>query len=470
MHKKNKVRVRFAPSPTGYMHIGNLRTALFNWLFAKHNNGTFLLRIEDTDLERSKPEFTKIIIDTLAWVGIVAEGEPVIQSQNKARHLEVANKLIDSGHAYRCYCTSEELLGRLVVSAAQGESYTRYDERCRFAPVDLSRPFVIRFKIPDLPEISFNDLIRGTLSIKKEQLDDFIIVRSDGSPMFNFVVVVDDADMSITHVIRGEDHISNTFKQILIYEAVGFKAPDFAHLPMILGSHGNRLSKRDAATGVLDYKQLGFLPEALCNYLVRLGWAHGNQEIFSFEELVNAFSLEEVGKKGAIFDIKKLEWMNGIYIRNSSPQHLFEYIVRGFDPEFKSKLANLDDQKILNLIKLYQDRSKTLVELVNSIYSLLDGPVHEDLQVFHALDHKYKNYFLDLINAIKSSHDLTPEFAENTIKQICSTNNITLPELAKPLRIALTGKQSSPGIFELLSALGKDKVLKRLHAAINLAQ
>lgn len=463
------VRVRFAPSPTGYMHIGNLRTALFNWLYAQHTNGQFLLRIEDTDLERSRPEYTEAIFEAMEWVGMKSAETPVIQSERIERHKEVAQRMVEAGHAYRCYCTQEELRERLGENASTGENYARYDERCRHLDpaVILDKPYVIRFKIPEVSEFTFNDLIRGPITFKREQLDDFIIVRSDGTPIYNFVVVVDDADMNITHIIRGEDHIPNTPKQILLYQAAGFPVPEFAHLPMILAANGNRLSKRDAVVGVLDYKKAGFLAEALCNYLVRLGWSHGDQEVFSPSELAQYFTLSEVGKKSSIFDIKKLEWMNGVYLRKMTPEQLVTLIVRDVDPEFRHKVSALDDATLFAWITLFSARANTLVELMHFVLDVQQAPTAEQLKQLQNLPQAAQKALLELADELKGVETITADGAKQIIKNLCERNGIKLPDIAQPLRIILTGKTTSPGVFELLEVMGSDESLKRLDFAFN---
>lgn len=463
----DKVRVRFAPSPTGYMHIGNLRTALFNWLFAQHTGGDFLLRIEDTDLERSRPEYTDAIFEAMEWVGIKSAETPVIQSARLERHKEVAQQLLASGRAYRCYCTQEELRARLGENAATGEHYARYDERCRNMDpkVVLDKPYVIRFKIPEVAEFTFNDIIRGPITFKREQLDDFIIVRSDGTPIYNFVVIVDDADMHISHIIRGEDHIPNTPKQILLYQAAGFNVPQFAHLPMILAANGNRLSKRDAVVSVLDYKKSGFLADALCNYLVRLGWAHGDQEIFSHEELAQFFNLDEVGKKSAIFDIKKLEWMNGVYLRKASPEALLALIVRDVDPEFRSKVSLFDDATLFAWIRLFSARANTLVELMDQIIDVQHQPTEQELKPLNNIASPARTALLQLADQLKGVEKITADTAKTVIKNLCDSHGIKLPDIAQPLRIILTGKTTSPGVYELLEVMGTDESLKRLEFA-----
>lgn len=463
------VRVRFAPSPTGHMHIGGIRTALFNWLFARHHGGTFLIRIEDTDQERSLPEYTIAIKDALAWARLESDEPLVIQSERKPRHIEVAHNLLQKGLAYKCYCTPQELRERIGESAASGEGYAFYDEKCRNLPEKTNddRPYAIRFRVPDgLSEIAFDDAVRGHIVFNREQVDDFIIVRSDGSPMYNFVVVVDDADMGITHVIRGEEHLPNTPKQILLYKACGFATPQFAHLSLILAPDGSKLSKRDAATSVIDYKLNGFLADALCNYLVRLGWAHGDQEIFTRDELIRLFTLDEVGKKGAIFDIKKLEWMNGVFIRESTPHELERLIVRDIDPQFRSSLKDWQDETVYASLKMYQDRVKTLVELKDAVTSLYHGPTADECKALASYPAAAKNYVEYCLKEVENTQTIDRTTSEHMIKKVCAHFGIKMPELAQPLRVALTGKLSSPGVYDIFATLGKDTIIKRLRTAL----
>lgn len=343
------VRVRFAPSPTGNLHIGGLRTTIFNWLFARHNNGKFLIRIEDTDPERSKPEYTESILETFAWMDITSDEPIVIQSERLPEHRRVAEQLIAQAKAYRCFCSQEEVIERHKQKVGADDLFIKYDGKCKNKKViegDLLRPHVIRFALPyKKGAITWLDLIRGEVTFDADQLDDFIIVRSDGMPMYNFVVVIDDAFMKISHVIRGEEHISNTPKQILLYQACGYALPQFAHLSMILGPSGEKLSKRDGAVSVLEYKKMGYLPDALFNYLVRLGWAHGDQEVFTRDELIKFFTLEAVNKKGAIFDPQKLDWMNGVYIRALSDHELLMRIINDVMPDFLERVSHWDEKK-----------------------------------------------------------------------------------------------------------------------------
>ncbi len=462
------IRVRYAPSPTGHLHLGSLRVALFNWLFARHYNGVYLLRIEDTDIERSTQEYTTSILETLAWADIEADEPVVIQSKNLPLHKQVIAKMLEERTAYRCFCTPEELQARLGASAAQEGGYTKYDRKCLYRTVteeDLNKSYAVRFKVPDnINEISFDDLIRGPISFDRDQFDDFIIMRSDGTPMYNFVVVVDDAHMNITHVLRGEDHIPNTPKQLLLYKACGYTVPLFGHFPMILGPDGNKLSKRDAATAVLDYKYAGFLADALCNYLVRLGWSHGDQEIFTREELISYFSLDHVGKKGAIFDIKKLEWMNSIYVKRLTPDEIIFYIERDVDPLFRSYFPDWDASTLASGIELYKERIKTLKELECELRSLYQRPYAfdpEELKPWSTIQTMHDMTALE--EALHMQEDFSPPALSQMMKALCAQLKRSLADLAKPLRIALTGKSSSPGVFELLSLLGKKESIARLH-------
>lgn len=452
------VRVRFAPSPTGHLHIGGLRTALFNLLFAHHHKGVFLLRIEDTDKERSLQSFTDAILEALAWTNMVPDEPPVTQSASMAHHQKMVAKLVDQGKAYRCYCTTG--LG------ASKETYLKYDGNCRaakHADGQQGKPFVVRLKVPiERESITFTDLIRGPITISMDQLDDFIIARSDGTPVYNFVVVIDDHDMGITHVIRGEDHISNTPKQLLLYEAFGWQSPQFAHLPLILGPSGGRLSKRDAATSVLDYRSSGYLPQALCNYLARLGWAHGDQEIFSREQMIQLFTLKGIGKSGAVFDKEKLDWMNGIYIRDTDNAELLEYIVDAIDPEVVNKLSWPQEQ-IVAAIGLYKERVATLKQLVSQLLLLHDGPQsvsEEDYQKWITPQTP------ELLRAAATVFEALPVFdaqaIKDTIKKLCKVHVVKLGQLAQPIRLALLGTTHSPGIFDLLALLGKQESIQRL--------
>lgn len=446
------VRVRFAPSPTGHLHIGGLRSALFNWLFARHHGGVFLLRIEDTDHERSKPEFTRSILDSFAWAELAYDEPVVIQSERITQHQCIAHELVAAGKAYYCYCPP---------NPDQGSGYTTYDGRCRELREKLDKPAAIRFKTPRSGSIDFTDLIHGPMSFSLDTIDDFIIVRSDGTPMYNFVVVVDDAFMRITHVIRGEEHLVNTPRQILIYQACGYPLPHFAHLPLILGSSGSKLSKRDAAVSVLEYKDAGFLPDGLCNYLARLGWSHGDQEIFSRAELITYFDLAHVGKTGAIFDTTKLLWVNSMHLKQLSAAQLSTQL-DGWQSGWKEALVPLRDDQIRALLDLYKERSQTLKELFEQVRSvaLVDGALLKNDPLIAAMrDVQWQA--LDLLIQSLSHSQYSREEVVTAFKQVCDRMQLGMADIAKPVRLALTGSLAAPGVYELVMAL-QDTAVARL--------
>lgn len=459
--KKSNIRVRFAPSPTGNLHIGSVRAALFNWLFARHNQGVFLVRIEDTDLERSTQEFADSIITSLDWLGMQSDEPILCQSKFIERYRSYIDKLLSEGKAYKCYCSPEELDQRL------GED-EKYDRQCRTCSPPGDKPFVVRFRLPDDRDtITFHDLILGNITIPLSQLDDFIIARSDGSPIYNFVVVIDDAMMNITHVIRGQEHINNTPKQILLYEALAFAIPQFAHLPLILGKTGAKLSKRDAATSVLVYKEEGYLPDALINYLARLGWSYGDQEIFTIEELIRDFSLGGVGKSGAIFDMEKLRWVNSEHIKKKASSWLLDYIIQELDQTFLEKLSAWSFEQIVALIDLYKERIVTLRELHDVLVLLYDKPVaynHDAMQQW--INEDAKTNLSLLIELLKNLTGWNVALLESTIKQFVKNRDVKLASIAQPIRIALTGNVTSPGIFHLLAILGKRESFSRIEALI----
>jgi glutamyl-tRNA synthetase len=463
--QKSSIRVRFAPSPTGHLHIGGLRAAIFNWLFARHHGGTFLLRIEDTDVERSKEEYTDSILSSLSWAGIDFDEPLVIQSHRLAVHQKLIAQLLAEGKAYYCFCSQEEVEQRWA-AAGNDPAFVKYDGKCRLdqSRVGSGDPAAVRFSIPhDVREIRFDDLIRGTITVDSDQLDDFIIARSDGHPMYNFVVVVDDADARISHIIRGEDHISNTPKQILLYRAFGYSIPFFAHLPMVLGQSGQRLSKRDAATSVLDYKHNGYLPEALCNYLVRLGWAHGDQEIFTREELINLFSLEAVNKKSAVFDPEKLNWVNSTYIKQTTPERLFQIMVRDIDPLLAGRLKGWTDTHVYAALDLYKDRVATLAEMVEKVCVLHDGPTdfnQQDMQQW--VTSAAGDHLKEVIETFESLPSFEADLVQATLKELSKKLGIKLVAIAQPLRIALIGNSDGPGVFGLLSVVGKTETVRRI--------
>lgn len=469
MNTTKPVRLRFAPSPTGHLHIGGLRTIIFNWLYARYNNGTFLIRIEDTDLERSKPEYTESILQTLQWMQVESDEPVVIQSERVPEHRRIAQLLIEQGKAYYCSCSQEEVIERHKQKYGVNDLFIKYDGKCRGVLLpDATKKQVVRFALPhNVEAVSWHDLVRGEISTELSQLDDFILIRSDGMSMYNFAVVIDDAFMRISHIIRGEEHVSNTPKQILLYQALGYALPEFAHVSMILGSSGEKLSKRDGATSVLEYKTMGYLPDALFNYLVRLGWAHGDQELFTRQELVNLFTIQAVHKKPAVFDVVKLEWFNGMYIRQSTEQALWKRLVDDVrHPLFKELTWN--DTQVYTAIGLYKERVKTLHELAQELL-ILHGPiiVYNQEDVVHHIAPETAGYLQSLIEILVLQEPFTVDLVTERIKALAKSLNIKLVQLAQPVRIALVGKSSSPGIFELIVFLGKEESIRRIKALID---
>lgn len=424
------VRVRFAPSPTGHLHIGSVRTALFNYLFARHHGGAYLIRVEDTDRERSTDENLQSQLESLRWFGLEADEAPTIQSSRLERHLETIDQLIAADKAYE-------------------------------------KDGAIWFRVPrsggDEDERSFIDLIRGKISIPLNTVDDFVIRRSDGSPMYNFCVVIDDHDMNISHVIRGEDHISNTVKQLLLYEAFSWQAPQFAHLPLIIGANNAPLSKRDGVTDVTLYKQHGFLPDALLNYLVRLGWAHGDQEIFSREEMIQLFTLGGVGKKAAVFDTTKLRWLNQQYVgRLSVDQVAALWQELGIGAVTESSICGWSREKAVPLLELYKPRSETIVELADSLTALSQEPTHEELPSAPWLTPQTPFILEAFAQRAREKGSWDKESLLTLGREIAKEYDGGLAIIGQPLRLALTGGTNSPSIFEVVTLLGEDLFMTRL--------
>jgi glutamyl-tRNA synthetase len=465
MTSATPVRVRFAPSPTGHLHIGSLRAAIFNWLFARASGGTYLLRIEDTDVLRSKQEYVDSILTTLTWSNLMPDESVVFQMSRLDEHKKAVDQLLAAGHAYRCFCPpvdAEERISQLDAGVA-----SKYPGTCRdLVPTaeDLKRPHAIRFKLNKEGEkFQFTDIIRGELAFDYDQFDDFVIVRQDGVPTYNFVVVVDDIFMRISHVIRGEDHIYNTPKQIFLYNAFGAPLPQFAHLPLILSPAGGRLSKRDGAVAAADYKAQGFLPDALINYLVRLGWSAGDQELFTRDEMVKLFALEDIGKSGAVFDIKKLEWVNGNYVRQSSVAD----ILKGFGDLEHDYLAQLKaawtETQLAALIELYKERTVRLRETALDLIALSHDPQVLDLALIEKVRTPQTVEILAAFAEKLADTTLTDEPAIAAAgKAVLEQFNAKLPALGVPLRLALTGTTSSPGIFHLIALLPREMVLRRI--------
>lgn len=476
----SKVRVRFAPSPTGYLHVGGARTALYNWLFARHENGVFILRIEDTDVERSTDESVTTILDALRWLGLDWDEGPEVggpagpyrQAERLKLYQEHARKLLDDGKAYYCTCTPEELEARRKAALAAGTS-PKYDGRCRERGNDLAgvggRGTAVRLLVRDEGSIEIADLVHGPIRFERADLDDFILLRSDGMPTYNFAVVVDDVLMDITHVIRGDDHISNTPRQIMLYEAMGLAVPRFAHIPMILGSDRSRLSKRHGATSVLAYQQMGYLPDAVVNYLVRLGWSHGDQEIFSQEELVKHFSLEKVGKTPAVFDPVKLEWLNGQYIKRAVPDRLTALLKPFWEAAGVSQqeLFQRDEAWLQRMACLFQERARTVTELASSSRFVFDGKIERDKAVaLKVLSSEAKARIRALLPEIEALPTFTAATLESLFRMRAEALGLKLVDLAQPFRVGLSGKSVSPPIFPIMELMGWEAVRRRVEEAL----
>ena len=460
-----EVRTRFAPSPTGYLHIGGARTALFNWLFARNQKGKFILRIEDTDVARSTEESTQAILDGMQWLGLDWDEGPYYQSKRFDIYREHAYKLIEMDKAYKCYCTAEELEQRRKDALAQGKP-PKYDGRCRNNPPSpplTKGGFTIRFKV--LPGTTLvKDVIKGNVAFDNNEIEDLIILRSDGTPTYNLCVVVDDATMNITHVIRGDDHLNNTPKQTLLYEALDYPVPIFAHLPMILGSDKTRLSKRHGATSVMAYKEMGYLPHALVNYLARLGWSHGDQEIFSIEELIDKFSLENVGKSSGVFNPEKLLWLNHHYIKEAKPDELVLLLI----PFLETKGYKVQaDKRLPNIVKTVQERSKTLIEMADAAeFYFKEDMLYEEKAAQKFLTSDMIEIFDVMISKLENLSAFTHQTVESVFNDIINDRGIKLGKIAQPVRVALTGGTVSPGIFEVIEIFGKEKTTARLKKAI----
>ena len=488
------VRVRFAPSPTGFLHIGGVRTALFNWLYARHHNGKFLLRIEDTDLERSEKHFTDDILASMKWLGLNWDEEPIFQSKRLDVYLKKANELVESGHAYRCYCTEAEVEKMREKALAEGKR-PQYNRHCRDrkgAP-PANSAFVIRAKIPLEGAIEFDDLIRGPIKVENTEIDDFVLIRSNGAPTYNLSVVVDDVHSQMTHIIRGDDHINNTPKQMYLYRFMNYPEPAFAHLPMILGSDKKKLSKRHGAVSANAYRGDGYLPEALLNFLARLGWSHGDQEIFSIAEMIQFFEFNHVQKSSAVFNVEKLLWLNGSYIRSVPAQRLAEIVVEDYSNQFTEAGLNRANSPLgYQLVSFIQPKVKLLKELAEQLVPLCTpGAVEIDASALKwgktpdakgpiqvAIKHvteslarktadlggKHRDGADAVWGTVPSLADcgMTANDIDGFLRQICEQHGVKLGDLAQPMRLTVTGRLVSAGLFELLSTLPWDVVEPRL--------
>jgi glutamyl-tRNA synthetase len=459
-----KITTRFAPSPTGYLHIGGARTALFSWLYARKHGGKFILRIEDTDLERSTQESVNAILEGMTWLELEYDEGPFYQTQRFDRYKEVIRQLLDQGDAYYCFCSKEQLENLREEQKSRKEK-PRYDGRCR-AGIETGDDIepVIRFRNPDDGEVVINDLVKGKIVIQNKELDDLIIARSDGTPTYNLTVVVDDMDMQVTHVIRGDDHINNTPRQINILNALKAPIPQYAHLPMILGSDGARLSKRHGAVSVMQYRDDGYLPEALLNYLVRLGWSHGDQEIFSLDEMIEHFSLEAVNVSASTFNPEKLLWLNHQYIMNSDPAHVARHLSwhlgqLGIDPSTGPALVNI--------VKAQRERCKTLVEMAAaSVYFYQEFADYDEKAAKANFKPDTDQVLQHLLKEFSKLAAWDSAQLHQVILDTAEVMQLKLGKVAQPLRVAICGSGVSPAIDVTLSLLGRDKTLARIERAI----
>ena len=457
------IRTRFAPSPTGYLHVGGARTALFSWLYARKHGGRFILRIEDTDLERSSQESVNAILEGMTWLGLEYDEGPFYQTHRFDRYKEVIQQLLDQGNAYYCYCSREELDALREQQMANKEK-PRYNGKCRHGVDNPQGERVVRFKNPEDGDVVIDDLVKGRIVVANKELDDLIIARSDGTPTYNLTVVVDDMDMGVTHVIRGDDHVNNTPRQINILKALGAQLPVYAHVPMILGSDGARLSKRHGAVSVMQYRNDGYLPEALLNYLVRLGWSHGDQELFSIEEMIELFELEKVNVSASTFNTDKLLWLNHQYIMNSDPAHVARHLAwhmgeQGIDPATGPSLTEV--------VKAQRERCKTLVDMAaESVYFYKEFVEYEE----KAAKKNFKQDAAAVLEYLNAKFDALDRWEAPELHQVVLDSaeqlQLGLGKIAQPLRVAICGGAVSPAIDLTLALLGKNKTLSRIERAI----
>lgn len=453
-----KANTRFAPSPTGMLHIGGARTALFNYLHAKHHGGRYLLRIEDTDTKRSTPEAVQVILEGLAWLGIEHDDAPVFQSRQQDEHVKAAEKLLEKGLAYKCYCTPEELTEMREAQQKAGKK-PMYDQRCRDGrDVPAGTPCTVRLKTPQDGKTSWKDAVQGEISYSNSEIDDFIILRSDGTPTYNLVVVVDDANMGVNEVIRGDDHINNTPKQILIYEALGLPLPEFAHIPLIHGDDGRKLSKRHGAVAVTQFREEGFLPQAVRNYLLQLGWSF-NEDLIDDKTAIEHFDIHDVNKGAANFNTKKLEWFNSQYMVRMSGEELLEAVAPFLEREPTSAQKTRLIQGLPGLAK----RAKRMTDLAQGagIY-LKERPLPRDENAEAALDDEAKTRLAALKNALEDVTDWREESLDKTISDFIATHDLKMPQVGKPLRAAIVGTTNAPSLGEIMVVLGREESLARL--------
>lgn len=452
----DKTVVRFAPSPTGALHIGGARTALFNWLYARNKNGKSLLRIEDTDKERSKKEFEDQIIKTLEWLEISPDEPPLKQSLNINKHIEVANYLLKNGHAYKCYCTQEELELEKQESRNKNLPYT-YSRKCRNL-TNGEGPFIVRFKSKDSGFSVLNDLVQGNIEIPNSTIEDFVILRTDSTPTYQLSASVDDHLMNITHVIRGDDHKINTFKQIQIFEAMKWSIPTYAHIPLIHSKEGKKLSKRDGAITVADYQKIGILPESLRNYLLKLGWSYRDKEIFSLEESIQLFNLNGIGKSPSKLDMERVLSLNETYIKNINEDKLFDYF-KNYTSEFKSKIDEIFLDKIKKNLSIFKNKAKTLEDIFNNCNFVFN---FQTIDIENTLDKNAVKLIDEFYQSIINLDDQNFDACKEIINNIINKNKIKFKDFGQPIRLVLTGSKFAPSINDIIQSLGINEVKKRL--------
>ncbi|AGF47161.1 glutamyl-tRNA synthetase [Candidatus Kinetoplastibacterium desouzaii TCC079E] len=462
----NQIRLRFAPSPTGFLHLGGARTALFSWAFARHHNGSFLLRIEDTDLKRSTKEAVDSIIYGMKWLGLESDEPPIYQTSKMSRYKDILNNMLANGSAYYCYSSQEEIEAMREEAKQKGlkpkySGLWRPEAGKTLPKIPENRQPTIRFKSPLHGTTSWKDIVKGEISIPNQELDDLIIARSDGSPTYNFCVAIDDWDMKISHVLRGDDHVSNTPKQINILKSIGAQLPEYGHLPMILGPDGEKLSKRHGAVNILEYKKLGYLPEAMINYLARLGWSHQNDEIFNSQELIKWFDFKHLSKSAAKWDNKKLNWINSYYIKNTNTSTLAKTIEKTIRE--KENYNNAATTNLENIIDLFKDRSETLVDLINSAMIFYSEPSNKLIKELTKEDILILKLFIQKIKNI----DWTLTNIDIAIKEILEQNNLLMKQLLLPIRVSITGMSKTPAINKILLIMTKDEVIKRIQRVIS---
>ncbi|NDV18863.1 glutamate--tRNA ligase [Pseudodesulfovibrio sp. JC047] len=463
-----KIISRFAPSPTGFLHIGGARTALFSWLLARAAGGEFRLRIEDTDRERSTQEATDAIIDSMKWLGLEHDGEIVFQSSRVDRHNEVIDQLLENGHAYYCQCSKEDVDAMREKAMKEGRK-PKYDGTCREKGLTEG---VVRLKAPQQGTTGFIDMVKGPINIENIEMDDMILRRSDGTPTYNLAVVVDDHDMGVNRVLRGDDHVNNTPRQILIYRAMGWDVPQFGHVPMILGPDKKKLSKRHGALSVMEYEKMGYLPEAVTNYLARLGWSHGDQELFTMDEMVELFSTEHLGNSPSVFDLKKFEWVNGQYMQKADPERLAEllcdFLAREVGEEEAATVSKADFAAVAPLL---QPRAKSLVDMLEQARPfIVDAGFlpYDEKAVKKFLTAESKLLLQDIAERLEALDEFSEKALEDVHRKFLEDKDIKFKVIAQPIRVAIMGKTQSPGLFETMMVLGKEQTLARMKRAVEL--